>query len=93
MNKDKLYFCPLGGSGEIGMNLNIYDYGKQAYGYAKDLYDYIPSDVREYGAKYLKDKGFWQTPQITPNIRDCRAPISTKTDPGCLKAKYYIILI
>ncbi len=26
--KEKLLFCPLGGSGEIGMNLNLYGYGK-----------------------------------------------------------------
>ena len=29
MSKDQLLFCPLGGSGEIGMNLNLYAYGKQ----------------------------------------------------------------
>ena len=27
--KEELLFCPLGGSGEIGMNLNLYAYGKQ----------------------------------------------------------------
>ena len=26
--KDELIFCPLGGSGEIGMNMNLYSYGK-----------------------------------------------------------------
>ena len=26
--KEELLFCPLGGSGEIGMNLNLYGYGK-----------------------------------------------------------------
>ena len=25
--KDELLFCPLGGSGEIGMNMNLYAYG------------------------------------------------------------------
>ena len=29
MSKDQLLFCPLGGSGEIGMNLNLYAYGKE----------------------------------------------------------------
>ena len=29
MNKEELLFCPLGGAGEIGMNLNLYAYGKQ----------------------------------------------------------------
>jgi len=29
MEKDKLYFLPLGGSGEIGMNLNLYAYNNQ----------------------------------------------------------------
>ena len=29
MNKEKLIFCPLGGSGEIGMNMNLYAYGKE----------------------------------------------------------------
>ena len=27
--KDELLFCPLGGSGEIGMNMNLFAYGKQ----------------------------------------------------------------
>ena len=27
MSKDQILFCPLGGSGEIGMNLNLYAYG------------------------------------------------------------------
>ena len=27
MKKDELVFCPLGGSGEIGMNMNLYAYG------------------------------------------------------------------
>ena len=27
MNKEELIFCPLGGSGEIGMNMNLYAYG------------------------------------------------------------------
>ena len=26
--KDELLFCPLGGSGEIGMNMNLFGYGK-----------------------------------------------------------------
>ena len=29
MNKEELIFCPLGGSGEIGMNMNLYAYGKE----------------------------------------------------------------
>tara|TARA_B100000767_G_scaffold271848_1_gene298313 strand:- start:1079 stop:2740 length:1662 start_codon:yes stop_codon:yes gene_type:complete len=29
MNKEELHFCPLGGSGEIGMNMNLYAYGKE----------------------------------------------------------------
>ena len=29
MNKEELLFCPLGGSGEIGGNMNLYAYGKQ----------------------------------------------------------------
>ena len=28
--KDELLFCPLGGSGEIGMNMNLYAYGKDS---------------------------------------------------------------
>jgi ribonuclease J len=28
MNKEELIFCPLGGSGEIGMNMNLYAYSK-----------------------------------------------------------------
>ena len=29
MKKEELIFCPLGGSGEIGMNMNLYAYGKE----------------------------------------------------------------
>ena len=29
MNKEELIFCPLGGSGEIGMNMNLYAYGAE----------------------------------------------------------------
>ena len=29
MNKEELLFCPLGGSGEIGGNMNLYAYGKE----------------------------------------------------------------
>jgi len=27
MNKKEFNFCPLGGSGEIGANMNLYSYG------------------------------------------------------------------
>ena len=27
--KEELLFCPLGGSGEIGGNMNLYAYGKE----------------------------------------------------------------
>ena len=29
MSKEELLFCPLGGSGEIGMNMNLFAYGKE----------------------------------------------------------------
>ena len=29
MSKEELIFCPLGGSGEIGANMNLYAYGKE----------------------------------------------------------------
>ncbi len=29
MTKEEFIFCPLGGSGEIGMNMNLYAYGKE----------------------------------------------------------------
>ena len=29
MNNEELIFCPLGGSGEIGGNMNLYAYGKE----------------------------------------------------------------
>ena len=29
MKKEELIFCPLGGSGEIGMNMNLYAYGAE----------------------------------------------------------------
>ena len=29
MKKEELIFCPLGGSGEIGMNMNLYAYGTE----------------------------------------------------------------
>ena len=28
-DKNELVFCPLGGAGEIGMNMNLYGYGSQ----------------------------------------------------------------
>ena len=37
--KDELLFCPLGGSGEIGMNMNLYGYGQ------KDNHDWIMIDI------------------------------------------------
>ena len=30
MKKNKLLFCPLGGSGEIGMNMNLFSYGNES---------------------------------------------------------------
>ena len=30
MSKEELIFCPLGGSGEIGMNMNLFAYGSEA---------------------------------------------------------------
>ena len=30
MNKNELIFCPLGGSGEIGGNMNLYAYGNES---------------------------------------------------------------
>ena len=29
MSKEEFLFCPLGGSGEIGGNMNLYAYGKE----------------------------------------------------------------
>ena len=29
MKKEELIFCPLGGSGEIGMNMNLFAYGNE----------------------------------------------------------------
>ena len=29
MSKEELIFCPLGGSGEIGMNMNLFAYGNE----------------------------------------------------------------
>ncbi len=29
MKKEELLFCPLGGSGEIGANMNLYAYGPE----------------------------------------------------------------
>ena len=29
MSKEELIFCPLGGSGEIGGNMNLYAYGTE----------------------------------------------------------------
>ena len=29
MSREELIFCPLGGSGEIGGNMNLYAYGKE----------------------------------------------------------------
>ena len=28
-DKNELVFCPLGGAGEIGMNMNLYGYGSK----------------------------------------------------------------
>ena len=32
--KNQLIFCPLGGSGEIGANMNLYSYGGHGYSLA-----------------------------------------------------------
>tara|TARA_Y100000748_G_C15068445_1_gene321486 strand:+ start:352 stop:486 length:135 start_codon:yes stop_codon:yes gene_type:complete len=32
MSEDRLVFLPLGGTGEIGMNMNLYGYGKEIDG-------------------------------------------------------------
>ena len=37
--KNELVFCPLGGSGEIGMNMNLYGYG------APNNHDWIMIDI------------------------------------------------
>ena len=29
IRQEELLFCPLGGSGEIGMNMNLFAYGKE----------------------------------------------------------------
>jgi len=39
MSENKLIFCPLGGSGEIGMNMNLFGYGK------KDTLKWIIVDI------------------------------------------------
>ena len=39
IDKNELVFCPLGGSGEIGMNMNLYGYGKP------DNHDWIMIDI------------------------------------------------
>ncbi len=49
-NNNELIFCPLGGSGEIGMNMNLYGYGE------KNNHQWIIIDI---GVGFVDDSVPW----------------------------------
>ena len=58
MQKDKLYFLPLGGSGEIGMNLNLYAYNDQwlMVDLGVSFYDRLGVDVMMPNPQYIVER-------------------------------------
>lgn len=58
MEKDKLYFLPLGGSGEIGMNLNLYAYNNEwlMVDLGVSFYDRLGVDVMMPNPQYIVER-------------------------------------
>lgn len=58
MQKEKLYFLPLGGSGEIGMNLNLYAYNDQwlMVDLGVSFYDRLGVDVMMPNPQYIVER-------------------------------------
>lgn len=56
--KDKLYFLPLGGSGEIGMNLNLYAYEDQwlMVDLGVSFYDRLGVDIMTPNPQYIVER-------------------------------------
>ena len=53
--KDELLYCPLGGAGEIGMNMNLFGYGQE-------------DDHKSIGAEYIFQVGYLDYKRLSKEV-------------------------
>ena len=77
MKKEDFIFCPLGGSGEIGMNMNLFAYGnlENRYWAGDDFAIAAPSRTWETILLHLPESAFFSTfsdkyPKIVADYND-----------------------